>query len=257
MVLCPVINKRMYLMSYVKTLLKFNTIKIALVVSLLLFVSVGCQGDPIRDGLYIESVHLTGQSEGTAPLVIEAGTLATSPTEGTIEYDGERLYLTNVDKRRIFSRASDSIIESTNVTNTTNETVIYTATINTGGLVTHKVFRVFLAGQFSTHNATVTTTIRIKINGTVLAILSSTPGVVTDEPWHGDAIFTVRNEGETGTISSHADLKLGNADETHFNISSFTLNTTIPTAITVTAEWDIANPGSSISLDQAFVEVLD
>jgi len=191
----------------------------------------------------------------TAPVKLTSGTLLTVPEIGVIEYYDGRYYITSVT-RRVISRASDSIIIPATVADTVTETTVWTGTLAIDSIRPYKVYRVNFYGKFSTANASATVTIRIKLNSTVVVILTSTGGTVTDDFWHGSATLTARTIGVTGTVSGHGDVMLG-VKSVHTNTSSIIVDTTAATNIIVTIQWSAALAGNTLTLDQAFLEVMN
>lgn len=193
---------------------------------------------------------------GTAPIKLTAGTLLTVPESGAIEYDGTGTYITNTNHRRFLSQAADSIISSVIVSNTVAETTVFTGTLNANELKAHRVYRLNYYGHLDTASAADTVTVRVHINGTTLVTLTSNSGSITDEPFHGQAVFTVRTTGVGGTISTHGDAEIG-TKFIHSNIPSVSVNTTSANYITLTFQWSAAKVDNIMNLDQAFLEVLD
>ena len=193
---------------------------------------------------------------GTAPVKLTTGTLLAVPEAGVFEYDGTGFYLTNYNHQRFVSQASDSIITSQVVANTTNETTVFTGVLNANELAVHRVYRVNLAGEISTASAADTIRVRVYINGATLVDLTSNAGVADADPCHGMVMFTVRSTGGAGTVSSHCDLVIGDAS-THTNDSAIAVDTTAVNNITVTFQWSAAKADNIAILDQAFLEVLD
>ena len=217
-------------------------------------------GEDIGIGVVAPSarLHLDAgtAAAGTAPIKFTAGTLLTTPEAGALEYDGTGTYLTNVNHRRFISLSSDSIITPVTVSNTANETTVFTAVLNANELKAQRVYRLNLYGEMSTASASDTIRIRVKINGTTLVDVTSTAGAVTDEPSHAKIVFTVRSTGMAGAISSYSELEIG-AKEARINTSSVAVNTTIVNNIICTFQWSAAKVDNIATLDQAFLEVLD
>lgn len=230
--------------------------KIVILTLCLMLLFAGCAGDPIREELYIESVHLTG-TEDLPQITLDANDLTEPSHMGAIEYDGVRFYLTSVEYRRPISKASDSIIESISVSDSIVETTVYTATIHPGTLVPYRVYRLWFFGHFSNVKKGDTITIRTKADGnTVGIVISSIDEKATDEPWHGWTVLTVRTNGIVGTISAHSDIALGIV-ETHTNVPSLVIDTTALNYVTITVEWSVADIDNTITLDQAYLEILN
>jgi len=193
---------------------------------------------------------------GTAPLKLTSGTLLTTPEAGVLEYDGTGIYLTNTNHRRFISQASDSIVTPVSVASTTDLTTVFTAVLNANELKEHRVYRLSFYGEFSTHDAADTITVQVDVNGTTAVTLESTAGLVTDSPFHGECVFTVRSTGAGGSISAHGAMTLG-TKMTRTNTSSIAVDTTAINNATLKVQWSAADAGNVFTLDQALLEVLD
>ena len=191
----------------------------------------------------------------TAPLKFTSGTDLTAPEAGTIEYDGKHYSVTEVVDRRVLSVASDSVTTAVTAANTTDETTVFTASISANELHVGKVLRVWGCGQISTHDANDTLTVRIKIGGTLLTTLDSTPKTVTGKPMHFWNLITIRTTGAAGTLASHGFIMIEDT-EVHDNDQDVAIDTTAADDITVTFQWDDADAGNIAVLDQCFLEIL-
>lgn len=191
---------------------------------------------------------------GTAPLKFTTGTNLTTPEAGVMEYDGTRFYITGTAARRVISRGSDSIITPETVHTSVAETTVFTASLPADTIAAGKVYEIFGYGKASTHDASATLTIRLKINGTVLVTVGEKPGAAADDPLHYRLSFTARTIGVTGTISSHGDIQIKDTIE-HANVSSTVINTTGIITVTVTFQWDASHASNTATLDQGFMKL--
>lgn len=155
---------------------------------------------------------------------------------------------------RIIDVTGDVIVESTTAANTTDETTIFTGSIAANDLGAGQVIKVQGFGLFSTTNASDTVTLRFKLGSTTLATLASSAGNVTDVPWDIQAILTVRTTGATGTVSSRTETDLNGTTQTDHSTSD-TIDTTAAQNITITAQWDAADPDNSIQIDMGYMEI--
>jgi len=179
------------------------------------------------------------------------GSLPTAEA-GQIVHSDKRFYLTSAN-RRIISRASDVLITPVTVADTTVEILLWTGTIAANTLAAGKVYVASGFGKFSTANASDSLTIRVKLNDVTLDSLTSTLGTITDKPGSVVAHLTVKSIGETGSVSSFLDFQL-DAKAYRANISSTAINTTIGSNLKITAQWDAANAGDTVTIDQALME---
>ncbi len=192
---------------------------------------------------------------GTGPLKLTTGPLVTTPEVGLLEFYEDRWYITGA-ARRVISRACCTIVTSTTVANTVNETTLWTGPVPANILGIGKMYKIEGMGQFSTHDAADTITIRVKIGTTTIITFASTAGTVSNKAWHVDAWITLRTLGATGTVSAHGHVTL-NATSVHANTPSTIIDTTAAENLTITAQWDSADAGNTIQIDQAVMKVLN
>jgi len=173
---------------------------------------------------------------------------------GLIQYDGCKFYLSEKGVvNRVISVSSDVVVEDTTVANTTEETTIFSATIQpetAGG----KYYRIPMSGKLSCINAVHTITLRWKINGAVLSTVI-TPKVLSDDPLYATFFLTIRTPGESGSYAAGVQVA---ANNTNYDISpiSGAFDSSIPHTLSVTAEWSNANVGNSISIVGGLLEDL-
>jgi len=191
---------------------------------------------------------------GTAPLKMTSGVLLTTPEAGVLEFYDGRYYITAADARRVVSRASDSIIAAQTVHTSTAETTVFTAVLTANSMKAGKVYELLGYGEASTHNASATLTVRIKVNGTTLTTLACIPGQAANDPLDLRLTFTTRTVGAAGTISSHGCIRVKNSEQ-HTNTSSTVVNTTIANNITVTFQWSASHASNTVALDQAYLKI--
>jgi len=117
------------------------------------------------------------------------------------------------------------------------------------------MYRVQCRGQFSTANASDTLTIKVKLNGVLMATLVSALGNVSNVAGLVDVSVTVRTIGATGTVSCFVGLQL-DQKTLNANNSSVVLDSTSGSDLVVTAQWSAANVANSATLDQACLEAL-
>ena len=194
---------------------------------------------------------------GTAtaqPLKFVSGALLTTPAVGSVEFLDGTFYLTEVATRRAISVSADAIIATTTVTNTTDETTLYTGPVPANELLAGKTYRVNLYGLISTVNVSQTITVRLKLGATTISTAVVTPANLTDEPWHATFTVTVRSVGATGTVSTFSEVFV---ETSHDAVSeSVVIDTTAAEDVTLTAEWGAADVGNVFSVTQGYMEVL-
>ena len=186
------------------------------------------------------------------PIVISDQTLLASPVAGAIEFDNDRMYLTNVGTQRAIDRTSDVITSTTTVTNTTTETTIFTASIPANSLKAGNIIKGRIAGVLTNATAADDIIIRLKYGSTTVQTFNPAIGNVTDEPWHVEGDWTIRTVGAAGTLASHTHIDINGFDESV--VSTGSIDTTASEDITVTVEWDNAKAGNTISIYTGFAE---
>ncbi|MDD5015969.1 MAG: hypothetical protein PHW73_12900, partial [Atribacterota bacterium] len=200
-------------------------------------------------------LHLKAGTNSMAPLRFPAGSLRTTAVGGDMEYDGERFYLTEVAHRRAISLSDDVKISDSTVANTTDETTVHTSAIAANEPKASKVYKVTLTGKYSTANGSDTFTLRFKMGGTTILSLTSTAGSVTDAPLSVNGYVTFRTVGDSGTYASYMNAKLNNADKDPTPVTG-SVDTTVSQDLTVTIDWSNADAGNTLTVQQAYLEVL-
>jgi hypothetical protein len=193
---------------------------------------------------------------GTAPLKLDAGTFLSTPEVGAIESTTSGLFFTTLGDRRSLMQASQPIVASTTLTNTTDETTVYTTSLAADELITGETITTEMFGRLSTANASATITFRVKIGGTEVMTLASTAGTVTDEPWHMKSVMTVRSVGGSGTVQGYLEIAIPNKNKAIANTTTVVVDTTTINNITLTAQWDAANVGHILTVSQAYSKVI-
>jgi hypothetical protein len=178
--------------------------------------------------------------------------LLDTPVAGAIEFDNDRVYITNVGTQRPVDRTSDVITSTTTVSETTDETTIFTATIGANDLKAGNVLKFYITGQLSNATAADDLTITGYLGTTSLGAFNPAIGNVTDADWHVECVMTVRSTGETGSVAWHTHMDIDDNDTHGSDIS--TIDTTTAENFTVTITWDNAKAGNTISAWQGFME---
>jgi len=178
-----------------------------------------------------------------------------SSVEGQIYHYNKRFYLDSAN-RRVISRSSNVIITPVTVANTTVETQLWEGTVLSNTLVPGKVYKAWALGKFSTANASAELTIRTKLNDVEMASIISSLGKVTDVAGFARAFITIRTIGESGTVTCFSSFQL---DQESFiaDNSSIVLDSTVGNNVEITAQWNAANAGNSVTIDQGFLEALN
>jgi hypothetical protein len=200
-------------------------------------------------------------SANTAPLKFTSGTNLTTTEAGVLEFDGTRWFATPVTTRRAVALSSDHITASTSVTNTTTETTVFTGTIAANEMAVGKTFRARIMGRFSTANATDVFTLRPKVNGVTAGVLNSNAALRTNAPFYAEFTFTVRTTGSApGTLGTYWTFASGVIDSSPENATGTaagSVDTGLAANVTFTVTWTAANAGNTVSIDQAYLEMLN
>jgi len=198
----------------------------------------------------------TGGDAGTAPLKLESGTFLGTPEAGAIEYDGCKFCVTNVATQRAIDRTGDVAVSTVTVTDTTEETTLWTGVIEANSLCAGNVFKFHGNGIVSNNNSAIATNqvaIRVRVGGNEIVKLEpEAKKIPIGSHWHVNANATQRTLGVAGQRAVHVDVVL--EDVTTALVAVATINTTINMNVTLTAEWASASTNNTISLYQGSME---
>lgn len=221
------------------------------------------------------TLHLAAgtASASTAPLKFTSGTSNTTPEAGAIEYDGNKLWVTNTSLAReslvgaLFTQTADA-----SVTNTLTETSIvgagvgYGLTLPANFWVAGKTIRVTMSGVYSTVAVTGdTVTIKIKYGSTVLTskATSSLLTGATNLFWSAEVLVTCRTVGATGTVQVSGGViyqVAGSAtveDALNNGVATTTLDTTASGLFDVTVTHSAADASNTVKSLVSSFEVLN
>lgn len=142
------------------------------------------------------------------------------------------------------------LTEDKTVANTTTKTTVWDPGINAGSLIEGRVYKIDLTGSFSTANTSDQFTVTIELAGNSLGNVVNEMANTTNAPWAVEFKFTVREDGQNGTIQTHTRSSfdsrfLGKHD------APVSVDTTTATQLSVSIQWDTANAGSTATLSQA------
>jgi hypothetical protein len=205
------------------------------------------------------SLHIKGGTvaAGTAPLKLTDGPLLTTVEPGAIEYKGHTFYASTYLVRRSVMLAQDVVVTPVTVTNTTNETTIYTSTMAANYLTAGKLMNIKLYGRFFTVNSSTIYTFRVKLAGTTILTITSVGQNAFDRPFDIDLRSTVRSIGASGTIICYGKTQQDNLSP-NIEIGSLTaIDTTLTNTISITVQWSNANPGNILTLEGGATECVD
>ena len=198
-------------------------------------------------------LHLAAGTATNPAMKFETGTLLTTPETGSLEFNGNKFYITNVGNQKAIDRSSDVFTETVNVTNTTTETTIYTAPIPANALRVGNVQKFKACGLLSTASASDVCTIRIKAGGVTIASIDNPGKLLSDECWEINACTTIRTIGTSGTCATKVVMEAEDETEKYCN-GNVSIDTTSSLDITVTVEWNNAKTGNTIAIGQGWME---
>lgn len=142
------------------------------------------------------------------------------------------------------------------VTNTVTETAFdKTYTFAANQLKAGDVIRIRGQAIATATNSTDTLTIRVKIGSTTV-VASAALDVANNDVAVFDITLVIRTAGASGTVVGSGFVTIGppaTATVKPFALASTTIDTTATQAITVTAQWSVADPGNSVRLDNLVV----
>lgn len=186
------------------------------------------------------------------PITIADKTLLATPVAGTLEFDNDRMYVTNVATQRAIDRTSDVLTSTVTVANTTTETTIFTGSVPADSLKAENVIKPVISGVISNASAADICTIRVKLGGVTYATVASPGEALLSDCWHGSGHATIRTVGATGSIASFFDLNIKTTSVKSCSVT--TIDTTTAENVTVTAQWNNAKSGNTISIYNGFIE---
>lgn len=76
-------------------------------------------------------------------------------------------------------------------------------------------------------------------------------------PWKLEGLFVVRRIGASGVLLATGEYDNGQSAGLLANVSASSVDTTTGADITVSAQWSVADPGNSITVQNLFIEKYD
>lgn len=186
---------------------------------------------------------------------INPSDLLVTPVSGTIEYDGNKFYITNNGKQKAIDRTSDVALETVTCTNTIVETILWTGEMSANSLDAGNLFKFHADGNIMNGGASGADqiTLRVKVGGVTVATLNPITKAIADgSHWHVNANATQRTIGVNGQRAVHIDLMIDDTEESIIGVT--TIDTTNDMDVTITAQWASADTSNIINLFQGFME---
>ena len=161
--------------------------------------------------------------------------------------------------------ANTSIPAGNTIANTTTETAFTSSyTIPANALVAGSVVRIKLWGTYGTTVVSPNLTGKLKIGSQTLLNTGALSAAInlSNAGWFADASILVQSIGAGGVVDAQGFAEFASAATTGLsvnipNTATFTVDTTVTQALTVTIQWSAANAANTITLRQMVVEVLN
>jgi len=200
-------------------------------------------------------LHLAAGTTSLAPLKLTAGPLLTTPSSGSIEYYGNKTYITNKDLQKVIDRTSDVKLTTTTVANTTDETEVYEASVPANSWVAGNVLKMLISGTLSNKvgSSGHTVTVKVYVGTTEAATITSTEAKFTDVCWHISGYNIVRDIGSTGHMAYHLEMTI-DGDNSNVTCNVVEIDTTGLLDITVTATWASADDANIFTCNMGLME---
>jgi len=188
----------------------------------------------------------------TGQLKFDDSTLLTIPEAGLIEFSDGRFYITGTGVQRAMDRTSKNVnVADVTVAATAVETTLYSWSLSANAMKVGRIYKANLDGII-TAAANKTITFNFYVGGALYVTSTTTPGNISNRPWHAEYTMTIRTTGINGTSALHRHLNINGVDN---GVSSLqAINTTGTNAVTLKAQWSDNNGGNSITLYQAYLE---
>ena len=172
-----------------------------------------------------------------------------------LSFANDRLLVTNVATARALDRTSDVAVETVTCADTTDETTLWTATIEADSLVAGNMLKFHACGVIQNAGSTAAdeVTLRVKVGGNTMAMLNpTTKAIPAGSLWSMNSHAVQRTIGVTGSRAGHIERDIAGTVEKINAVGM--VNTTVSMDVTLTAQWASADPDNTISLHQAYME---
>lgn len=200
-------------------------------------------------------VHVGAGTTTNPAIKLDSGTFLSSTERGSLEYDGRSLTFTATADRHAISQSDGVVVADVTVANTTDETTVYTENVGANELYKGSKWHTRFSGYYSTANANDTYTMRMKIGGTTIDSFTSTAENVTNGFFRVEWFFTVRSTGASGTVQSSVQGIFNTTTNNNASASTDTIDTTSAENLTITIQWDSADPDDTLTLTQGHTDV--
>lgn len=202
------------------------------------------------------------------------------PEEGVVEISKEEqpqyVRLDDLSTRGIFVEQTDIqnkqmvapvvVYSDTTVTthaNSLTETTLNSLRIRFNDFILGRTIKVSASGIYSTFDGSSLVTINYNLTeGDGTAVLSAgitnTAAQVTNAPWELTGYFTINKVGTSGTYVEHGTGGINSVfkQRTSGSTTADAIDTTQAITFSVSADWDTANAGNTISILRFMIELL-
>lgn len=147
--------------------------------------------------------------------------------------------------------------DTTTVTNTTTETLIYSYTFDANSFAPHEKVSSYVSGAYSNAGNTDEFTVTVKLNGNVMHTLQQVATKAsTNAGWTVDVKGTIRTIGATGTYVDIALLHDGVGIFAEGTPSEVTIDTTVPLVYEIFIQWNNADAGNIFHCTQGNITTI-
>lgn len=153
------------------------------------------------------------------------------------------------------NRLYNTLTEDQSVSNTMAETTVFESTVEVDQFRKGDVYSLLSTGDYTTVNGSEQFTLRFYIGSTLLGSITSVASQVSGAPWSVELMLTVRKINGNGVLQAHTRAVFDNVhdDQPHGTV---VLDTTQANTFSMTVQWNEANAGDEVLVQQASFERL-
>lgn len=187
------------------------------------------------------------------PIKIRSASLVPTVQPGSIEYNNNALWFSNLVVRRSVVQAINVITASVSASNSTSEFLLYTVPHGANYMKAGKMEEISLDGLYSSvlgagNNAL---TLRVKWAGATVATFTTVEGAFSNVPADLHCTYTCRSiVNNTGSIMIHAGLDIDGVTNDADVTTSASFDSTQAADLTITGQWSDAVAGNSFVVHQ-------
>lgn len=202
---------------------------------------------------YLYNTSFTGSHIQIGNMNITGNLIATDAIFEDVTMGGDLVVTGKIKSETYYvDRTNNVLISSVTVVNTVTETELYCGEVIAGSVTAEEIMKVIASGTLSTDSAVDAVTLRFYIGETEKFNFTITPKNIDNEVWDLHGIATQRTIGVTGERASHLHFNVAGEEEVVDGVG--TLDTTSNMNLTITAQWNNAKAGNTITINQGFME---